>query len=128
MQSSDAHRSIRPIIGPESQQPCVDETEFKEKGFTYYWEQKSFDPITHHVSCAIHFGFPDGRRIDNAFTYEFRLWTLPELRDILLGAHFRDVKIFWERDCDLENHSNFVESKSAEHEGTWMAYVVAYRS
>jgi hypothetical protein len=117
--------------GRDSQQPSIEETHFEEKGFTYHWQQYSYCPITNHVDCAIHFSFPDGRRIENAFKYEFRLWGLPELRDVLLGAHFREVKVFWEKDDGLEfdgNYGNFEHATSAKDEGGWMAYVIAYRS
>jgi hypothetical protein len=117
------------LLGPESQQPCMEVTKFPDKGFAYHWEQKSFDPITHHVSCAIHFSFPNREMIKDAFSYEFRLWTLPELRDVLLGAHFSEVKVFWEEEhANATDFSSFVESTSAKHEGTWMAYIVSYRS
>jgi hypothetical protein len=103
-----------------------------EKGFSYIWEQTSFDPITNFVNCAIHFTFPKHSQredIMNAFNYEFRLWSLPEVRDVSLGAHFHDVIIFWEQDSHEDKDiSKFEHATSAKHEGTWIAYVVAYRS
>ena len=44
----------------------------------------------------IHFRFPDGSRIRDAFVYEWRLWTLPEIREILEEAGFRDVTVYWQ--------------------------------
>ena len=52
----------------------------KYDDFTYIWDQASFDPISGDMLCKIHFSFPDGSRIKNAFTYDWRLWTLPEIR------------------------------------------------
>jgi hypothetical protein len=47
-------------------------------GFTYVWEQASVDPVDHSVVNHIHFEFTNGTRMKRAFTYEWRLWTLPE--------------------------------------------------
>ena len=55
-------------------------------GFTYVWDQARYDPITGRQRCHIHFRFPDGSRIKDAFVYEWRLWTLPEIREILEGS------------------------------------------
>ena len=61
-----------------------DEEEVTEKdGFDYVWEQKSFDPITHHCSFYIHFRFPDGSQMNRAFEYHWRLWSIPEVRELL---------------------------------------------
>jgi SAM-dependent methyltransferase len=66
-------------------------------GFTYLWEQESFNPITNDILCHIHFEFPDGSKIERAFTYRWRLWSIPELRDLLYEAGFRNVRIYWEK-------------------------------
>ena len=65
-------------------------------GFTYVWDQARYDPITGRQRCHIHFRFPDGSRIKDAFVYEWRLWTLPEIREILEEAGFRDVTVYWQ--------------------------------
>ncbi len=53
-------------------------------GFTYVWDQHHYDPVTGDVVNHIHFKFPDGTKIMKAFTYEWRLWTLPEIQEMLL--------------------------------------------
>ncbi|HKX56969.1 MAG TPA: class I SAM-dependent methyltransferase, partial [Xanthomonadales bacterium] len=52
-------------------------------GFTYIWDQASFNPIDSHMTCHIHFEFTDGSRLEQAFSYHWRLWTLPEIRELL---------------------------------------------
>ena len=37
-------------------------------GFTYVWDQARYDPITGRQRCHIHFRFPDGSRIKDAWT------------------------------------------------------------
>ncbi|MBI5504945.1 MAG: class I SAM-dependent methyltransferase, partial [Deltaproteobacteria bacterium] len=66
------------------------------RGFKYVWHQVDFDPVSHHCKYAIHFRFKDGSELKNAFRYEWRLWTLPELRELLVEAGFGGVDIYWE--------------------------------
>ena len=74
--------------GYDSHREIDEEREIDDDGdgFTYIWEQAAFDPITHRMECHIHFGFPDGSELRNAFNYEWRLWSVPEVRDLLLEA------------------------------------------
>ena len=83
--------------------------------FTYVWEQVRYEPITGHMDCAIHFHFPDGTKMRNAFTYSWRLWTLPELRDLLAEAGFKNVTVHWEGDDD-KGGGNGVFTAAAEAE------------
>lgn len=97
------------------------------RGFTYVWDQISFDPITYHADCRIHFEFPDGRKIRNAFTYDWRLWTLPELRDILEEAGFRDIHVLWET-TELRTGGGtgiFRRLERGSADKSWVAYIVA---
>ncbi|MFW5878829.1 MAG: class I SAM-dependent methyltransferase, partial [Myxococcota bacterium] len=47
--------------GPDAQ--CTLEESKTLPGFKYLWEQATFNPIDHHMTCAIHFSFPDGSRL-----------------------------------------------------------------
>lgn len=69
-----------------------------ERGFTYTWQQASFNPITHECQCYIHFKFKDGSAMPRAFSYNWRIYSLPEIREMLLEAGFRHVTIYWEGD------------------------------
>lgn len=80
--------------GPDVMAVKTDRT--RHRGFDYLWEQRSFDPISHHIVCAIHFEFRDGSRLRDAFVYDWRLWTLPELRELMQEAGFTDVHVLWE--------------------------------
>ena len=62
--------------GWESHQPMQEHRKIKE-GFTYVWDQDEVCPIDNGVVNYIHFEFKDGSKLKNAFTYEWRLWTLP---------------------------------------------------
>lgn len=112
--------------GSENTVEVEEETEHDD--FTYVWDQTPYDAITGHSIRHIHFRFPDGSEITNAFTYDWRLWTLPEVRDVLMDAGFAKVEVFWEgTDEDGEGNGEFTKTATAEQEESWVAYVVAWR-
>ena len=97
----------------------------KVDGFTYVWDQHSYNPITGDAVNHIHYRFPDGTELKNAFTYDWRLWTLPEIQEILTDAGFRNVTVYWEgTDEDGEGNDEFTPSKQGEACPGWIAYLV----
>jgi len=96
-------------------------------GFTYVWDQAHYSPVTGDVINHIHFKFKDGSSIQKAFTYEWRLWTLPELRELLLEAGYTDVTVYWEgTDPDTEEgNGQWSVTKAGEADQGWVAYLVA---
>jgi len=114
--------------GFESMKEQRDKREIKtRKGpFTYIWDQKTYDPITGKMDCAIHFHFADGTRMRNAFTYTWRLWTLPEIQELLSEAGFRNVTVYWEGD-DKKGSGNgvFTPAKQGEACAAFICYLSA---
>ena len=97
-------------------------------GFGYTWEQESFNPIDHHLRCSIHFDFPDGSRLERAFVYDFRLWSIPEIRDALLDAGFRDTVVYWEIvGEDGTGTGEYRRTVEEENQEGWLVYVVGLR-
>jgi cyclopropane fatty-acyl-phospholipid synthase-like methyltransferase len=104
------------------------EVEAEDYSFTYTWDQKKFDPLTNELKCAIHFEFEDGSALQNAFEYEWRLWTLPEIRQMLLTAGFRKVTIYWQGfDEDGEEDGDFraVQPGEVDADAGWICYITA---
>ena len=94
--------------------------------FTYVWEQASYNPIDGHMVCHIHFAFPDKSKLKRAFTYEWRLWTLPELQELLLEAGFSKATVYWQGwDEDDEPDGDFQPATEAESDPGWVSFVVA---
>lgn len=112
--------------GPEAQQPLV--VRRRRPGFSYVWEQRSFDPIGCIGSNAIHFEFEDGSALRNAFRYDWRLWSLPELRDLLAEAGFSRNEVYWENTDRRTGNGNDVYTKRerAAADLAWIAYLIAY--
>lgn len=108
---------------------AVGEEERSLDGFTYVWEQAKVNPITHDVTNHIHFRFPDGSEMRRAFTYEWRLWTLPELSEILVEAGFAHPVVYWEGTHRKSGEGNgvFKPSRTGEACEGWIVYIVARR-
>jgi hypothetical protein len=96
-------------------------------GFTYVWDQRQVNPITHHVINHIHFRFPDRSEMTKAFTYDWRLWTIPELRELLLEAGFKSVTVWWEGTDRKTQEGNGVFKPTMRGEACrgWIAYLTA---
>lgn len=110
--------------GPESQKLVTDVK--KIKNLTYYWECQHFNPITHECTFAIHFRDSKGKKHENVFTYHWRFWTMPELKDILTEAGFSKVITYWEGDDDDGGgNGEFAPSIDGENCDAWVAYLAA---
>lgn len=108
--------------GAEALDEMKEETE--HDGFTYVWEQATFDPISHDMQCYIHFKFPDGSSMKRAFSYRWRFWTLPEIRELLLEAGFSKVTIYWDQSDD-DDDSDYLPVERGDADPAWIAYIVA---
>lgn len=93
--------------------------------FTYFWDQKSFDPVTHHGAYAIHFKTKDGVMHRDCFTYDWRVWTIPELKEAMLEAGFKAAHVYWESANERgEGTGEFLRSDAGENDYSWIAFVV----
>ncbi|MDH5632321.1 MAG: class I SAM-dependent methyltransferase [Gammaproteobacteria bacterium] len=119
--------------GTETMDELEEEREGDEdENYTYIWDQAKFNPINHDMTCHIHFEFDDGSRIDKAFTYEWRLWMIPEISELLKEAGFSKVRVYWEEFVDSEDDDEEMEGTGiyhdvteAEQQESWVNYIVA---
>ena len=92
-------------------------------GFTYRWEHASYNPINNEILCHIHFRFRDGSEISKAFTYDWRLWTIPEVRECLLEAGFSDTQVWW----DPVEAPDYRLTEREENQEGWLVYIVGIK-
>ncbi len=97
------------------------------KNYTYVWHQAAYNPVTGEMTCHIDFVFPDGSRLPRAYTYHWRLWTLPELRELLAEAGFRRSTVYWQQwdEKTQKPADEFLPTENGEADACWLAYVVA---
>lgn len=108
------------LFGGWEAQEIKEEKRRIEGGFTYVWDQHSFDPRTHEVVNYIHFHFRDGSKMQKAFTYVWRHWSMVEILELLDEAGFAKTHIYW----DVSDGS-FRERKHVQNQPGWLAYVAA---
>ena len=86
-----------------------------------------FNPITNDLKCFIHFEFKDKSSINKAFIYDWRLWSLPEIKECLLESGFKQVDIYmqgWDDEKDEET-DDFYKTKTCDADPGWLAYIIA---
>lgn len=94
--------------------------------YTYIWDQRSYDPITANGHYSIHFILPNGKKFENVFTYDWRMWTIPEVKKALAEAGFNESHVYW----DVEDHSHleqYKRVKTIENEHVWLNYLVGVK-
>ena len=108
--------------GSECQEPNEEET--PHKGFSYFWDQDSYDPVTHHAVFHIHFKKKSEKK-RKSFTYDWRMWSIPEIREVMEEAGFKRTYVYWEgTDKDGEGDGIFTRVEQGEDCEAWVAYVV----
>lgn len=112
--------------GYESQKEMKEKT--RHKGFTYVWEQARYEPISGHLTCYIHFHFEDGSKLKRAFVYEWRLWSLVEVQELLREAGFADVVVYWQgEDEDGEPNGVFEPAEAGDADPAWVCMIAAVK-
>ncbi|MCM2322646.1 MAG: class I SAM-dependent methyltransferase [Oligoflexia bacterium] len=94
-----------------------------KRKYTYIWHQQQFDPITHDARYAIHFELGDGSRKNSVFTYDWRLWTLPEVQDAMREAGFPETFVYWETEHKGRGTGEYARTGHGDNAYAWIAYV-----
>jgi len=103
----------------------------KKKGkpwLKYTWQHKDFDPISRNGVYAINFRTAQGQTYKDAFVYDWRVWTIPEVKEALAEAGFKKSVVYWERE-NAEGEDEYERLDRADSDfDTWIAFVVGYKS
>jgi len=111
--------------GTEARSELVEETEHED--FSYFWDCDNFNPITEECQYYIHFKtHKDNRKYHEVFSYDWRMWSIAELREIMEDAGFSKTIAFWEGDDgDGGGDGEFYKTESAENCESWVTYICA---
>ncbi|CAD5319676.1 unnamed protein product [Arabidopsis thaliana] len=109
----------------------------KFPNFTYTWEQAEFDILSRKTRISLHYHLQkQNRKIRHAFSYSWRLWSLPEIKDCMEEAGFSAVH-FWLREMpdasEMRRTDGFGAGRDIKYEqvksfqqcDSWNAYIVA---
>ncbi len=98
----------------------------KLKNFTYFWEQEGYDPISHEAHFHIHFKPHGKKKIAQVFSYDWRLWTIAELRELLVEVGFSETHVYWEGNNKKGGGNGvFTRAQKGEECQSWIAYITA---
>jgi hypothetical protein len=109
-------------------QLCQEPNEEKRRieNFYYFWDQKSYNPVTHEAKFAIHFQRKNESKRKNVFTYDWRMWGIAELRDLLEEVGFKKTVVYWEgTDRHGEGNGVFSKTEKGDDSEAWVAYIAA---
>lgn len=103
------------------------EESVKHKNHTYYWDCAQYNPISNEAMYYIHFKtHKDGVKHEKVFKYDWRMWDLRELTDILKEAGFSKIHTYWEGvTAEGEGNGVFKKSHKAENCDSWISYICA---
>ncbi|MCT4642018.1 MAG: class I SAM-dependent methyltransferase [Bacteriovoracaceae bacterium] len=112
--------------GPDSIQENEDIIEHSH--YDYHWECQKFNPMNNECRFAIHFKRDGEKRRANQFVYEWRMWGIMEIRDLLEEAGFKKTIAYWEEDDeDGDGNGNFYPSEDEEQCESWVTYIGAVK-
>jgi len=108
---------------------CTDAIEDKTRhgNFTYYWDQKNFDPVTNEAYFEIHFKYK-GKKYTNVFNYDWRMWSIQEIREIMTEVGFSKTTVYWEG-TNAQGRGNGIFKRVKEGESclSWIAYIAGVK-
>ena len=80
------------------------------KRIRYTWEQRAADPITGRVTDVLHFRVERAGVIEqeffDAFVYEWRLWSITEIRDAMDDAGFNTTEVYAKTADAIDDEGN----------------------
>ena len=105
-----------------------EETEYEDEGYSYFWDQTGYNPTNNHALFHIHFKRKGEPKRKKVFTYDWRLWSLAELQDILTEVGFKKPTVYWEGTTkDGEGNGEFSPSTEGEECESWIAYLAVLK-
>lgn len=96
--------------------------------FKYMWEQMNYNPIRNEAKYQMHFKFSNGRVMRKAFSYDWRMWTIPEVREAMMDCGFKKTYVYWEGvNRKGEGNGKFRRQEVDGACDVWIAYIVGIK-
>ena len=112
--------------GTDCQTPCHETRKYS--AFTYKWELESYNPIANHGKFAIHFKPKFRPILRRAFSYDWRIWSIVEIRELMKEVGFKRTIVYWEgTNRSGGGNGKFYKTETGEPCGTWIAYIVGIK-
>jgi hypothetical protein len=75
----------------------------------------------------MHFALPGGGELRDAFVYDWRLWSIPELRDAMAEAGFASTEVHDRLGDAIDGDGNLMVRpvRGEELDDTFVVYIVA---
>jgi len=109
--------------GPQHGEPSCDTRRFGK--VRYQFEQESFDPISNRALFHLNFQRDGERMRKRVFSYDWRMWSIPEVRDILRDAGFSETLVYWEgTGRNGRGNGKYSRRDKGESCEVWTAYVI----
>lgn len=112
--------------GSACYEPNEEETVYKT--YSYFWDQDTFDPITHEAMFYIHFKRKGEKKRTKVFTYDWRLWSIPEIKEIMMEVGFKKTVVYWEGTTRSgEGDGDFKATEKGEVCESWISYIAGLK-
>lgn len=105
---------------------CLEEETKIGKEFSVFWDQEWFDPINNLTKYHLHFQ-PRGKKIyKRVFSYDWRMWSVPEIREIMVEAGFTKTFPYWEgTGRDGKGSGKFIHLEQTREEvDSWITLIL----
>lgn len=106
---------------PSVQHRRVEPDEGGFEPFEYRWEQSGRDPENGRITCRIYFELGDGRVLENAFTYDWRLWEPGQIIALAKRAGFAEAAFWW---SDPGEPGRYRPVQELPRGRDWVGYIV----
>jgi len=106
---------------------ALQEEPFESKAgkFTLIWQQRSFSPVDHTADLTLRFRMADGSEIDPPYRYRWRVWSIPEIRELLIEAGFQSSQVWWQDDDEKE--LGYRLTSKGSNDPCWVACITALK-
>ena len=114
--------------GSQCYEANEEETEHEDQDFSYFWDQDSFNPVNNHAQFYIHIKRKGEAKREKVFRYDWRMWSIAEIRDLLEEVGFKSTHVYWEgTDEDGEGDGEYTRTEEGEECEAWVSYIVALK-